>query len=184
MNYSYWNIINFLIVILLLTQGQSLGFDCNHANQIQCGIGLCANYHFVHNKCAQQTLTCGPTQYFDNSTNICQDCLHLNSSDCSASCSKYHFFNTASTIFTLSNIVSGCSSCEDAFGMGCISCSTISCSACDSYSILNTTTGNCMGSICTQLAHCYLCASPTTCKLCLQGYDLNLSTFLCEFSIK
>jgi hypothetical protein len=39
-----------------------------------------------------------------------------------------------------------------------------------------------MGSTCTQIENCIICASSTSCKLCLQGYDLNLNTFLCDAS--
>ena len=174
--------IHLSIILAFIMLGTSQSINCTQVAQAQCGIGYCSNYQFVNNACVQQTVSCSSTQYFSNSTNLCSNCHSLTSSDCSSSCSVFSFFNNAQTTYTPSGSVNGCSSCEDAFGLGCTSCSVSACANCDSHSTLNTATGKCIGTACSSLANCYRCTSATTCDLCLQGFDLNLNTFVCEAS--
>ena len=139
MNFNRLNSIHLSILILLFVHVSPQAIDCPNAKQIQCGVGICAGYQFVNNKCTLQQPICSSTQYFANATNTCLSCLSLDANSCGASCSSYSFFTNKATVYISSGPLNGCQSCEDAFGIGCKTCTSTSCTSCDSIATLNQT---------------------------------------------
>lgn len=145
--------------------------NCSSANSSLCG--TCLGFTLRNGTCSPNC-SAYTGLYYSSSTDSCEPCQSLNSTNCSSVCPGFYYFSILG--------VGQCLPCLGSFG-NCSKCTSSGCSEC-LFGFNLTSNGTCSNrsssssSVC-NFSNCDKCFSWGGCNQCSSGYILNVQNFTC-----